>query len=208
MAKKLSNDEFAERVRILSNDKYHVQSDYKGKRKKVKILCEKHNVEFECLAECFMRGTDDVRAACPICNDEEKYSSVRQKIICAYCGKEFVRSNSKCENSKTGLMFCCREHKDQAQRIAFGLRQIWPDHYNTGNGISSYRLKAFNHYMHECAICGWNEDERILEVHHKDSDRAHNDLDNLIILCPTCHRKITLGFYRLTEQNILVKEQE
>jgi len=59
--------------------------------------------------------------------------------------------------------------------------------------------------LHKCAVCGWAEDERILEVHHKDEDRSNNALDNLIILCPTCHRKITLGYYKLTEDYKLIE---
>ena len=55
-------------------------------------------------------------------------------------------------------------------------------------------------------VCGWDEDERILEVHHLDENREHNDISNLSILCPTCHRKITLGYYVLTNDFKLVKK--
>jgi hypothetical protein len=51
----------------------------------------------------------------------------------------------------------------------------------------------------KCAVCGYDEDVRILEVHHKDEDHSNNDLNNLCILCPNCHRKITLHYYYLTE---------
>lgn len=69
----------------------------------------------------------------------------------------------------------------------------------TGN---NYRKKAFDNYEHKCAVCGWNEDEDILEVHHIDENREHNDLENLKILCPICHRKITSGKYQLIDNNI------
>lgn len=56
----------------------------------------------------------------------------------------------------------------------------------------AYRRNAFEAYPHECAICGYNEEERILEVHHIDENRGNNKIDNLVILCPNCHKKITL----------------
>lgn len=67
----------------------------------------------------------------------------------------------------------------------------------------NYRLRAFETYEHKCLVCGWNEDERILEVHHKDENHDNNDINNLCILCPTCHRKITLHYYKL-ENNLLI----
>jgi 5-methylcytosine-specific restriction endonuclease McrA len=69
---------------------------------------------------------------------------------------------------------------------------------------SAYRRNAFLAYPHECAICGYNEDERILEVHHIDENRNHNEIKNLIILCPNCHKKLSLHLYTLQE---LIKER-
>lgn len=39
-----------------------------------------------------------------------------------------------------------------------------------------------------CEICGWNKAKEVLEVHHKDLNRSNEDISNLQILCPTCHR--------------------
>jgi hypothetical protein len=35
--------------------------------------------------------------------------------------------------------------------------------------------------------CGYNRCVGILEVHHKNRDRSDNRLENLEVLCPTCH---------------------
>jgi hypothetical protein len=35
--------------------------------------------------------------------------------------------------------------------------------------------------------------EAVLEVHHKDSDRTNNELENLDVLCPTHHTEYQLG---------------
>ena len=40
---------------------------------------------------------------------------------------------------------------------------------------------------HKCNKCQWNRTISVLQVHHKNRNRAHNTIDNLEILCPTCH---------------------
>lgn len=127
-------------------------------------------------------------------------SSKKRAIVnCAYCGKSFERVGSKLLNSKSGLYFCCREHKDKAQSLEGGIKEIMPEHYSTGEGKNDYRYRAFKKYEHKCSICGWCEDERVLEVHHIDADRTNNDITNLTILCPICHRYLTLHLYTLEE---------
>ena len=164
--------------------------------------CNIHNIEFTSAAECFMRGPKDIRGKCPQCIEEERakrYAEQRVELICAYCNQTFIRSKSSLNKSKSGLYFCCREHKDLAQRIENGemFKEIRPSHY--GNGKEVYRDIAFREYSHKCAVCGYDEDVDILQVHHKDSNRNNNDKTNLCILCPNCHAKITYGKYQLTK---------
>lgn len=44
---------------------------------------------------------------------------------------------------------------------------------------------------HICSSCGlaneWNGKELSLQLHHKDGDKANNELTNLTFLCPNCH---------------------
>jgi 5-methylcytosine-specific restriction endonuclease McrA len=51
----------------------------------------------------------------------------------------------------------------------------------------NYRKRALRHYGARCTYCGFGI-EAVLEVAHLDGDRGHNELDNLAVLCPTCHR--------------------
>lgn len=39
-----------------------------------------------------------------------------------------------------------------------------------------------------CEVCGAMSETR-LNIHHKDHNRSHNTLDNLIVLCATCHSR-------------------
>ena len=43
-----------------------------------------------------------------------------------------------------------------------------------------------------CPFCG-NKDVDHFQVHHIDENPSNNELDNLLMLCPTCHSKITKG---------------
>ena len=63
---------------------------------------------------------------------------------------------------------------------------------------------AFRNYEHQCSVCGWCEDADILEVHHINEDHGDNELNNLIILCPTCHRKLTSHKYKLINREQIV----
>ena len=184
-------------------------SGYQNYSSTIKIKCLKHDYEFETKYEN-VRRSNRKHHVCPYCLEQDKenrYKDARQELTCAYCGKKFVRALSKLEKSKSGLYFCCRQHKDLAQRVSSGqqFEIMRPDHYTSpGEDITKYRLNAFRNKQHKCAVCGWDEDQDILEVHHIDENRKNNSLENLIILCPICHRKLTNHKYKLVN-NTLVK---
>lgn len=43
-----------------------------------------------------------------------------------------------------------------------------------------------------CPFC-LNTDVGHFEIHHIDENRTNNDPENLMLVCPTCHSKITKG---------------
>ena len=107
-------------------------------------------------------------------------------VICAMCAKPFYINNSKRAKSKSGLYFCCRAHKDAAQRIG-GITQIQPPHYGTGNGTNDYRTRAINKYGPVCNRCGYHDNIAAITVHHKDRNRQNPAIENLEVLCANCH---------------------
>lgn len=121
------------------------------------------------------------------------HHSIKQKIhhedncSCSTCGVGFYRSPSKLKRSKSGFYFCSRKCKDEAQKIG-GIVEIQPDHYGIASGRYSYREIAFEAHGKVCNDCGYEEIPECLEVHHIDTDRSHNDKENLVVLCPTCHQ--------------------
>ncbi len=100
---------------------------------------------------------------------------------CLFCGKKFKLKQWQRNPNKFCSKFCSSKYR---------IRPIL-DKFRSGElkngGSKYYRELAFSAYKHECSKCGYKEYEKILEVHHVDSDRRNNDLSNLCILCPNCH---------------------
>lgn len=114
----------------------------------------------------------------------------KPNVECAWCNKLFYKTASRIKASKSGLFFCCREHKDLAQRID-GIKAIHPKNYS--NGKSIYRDKAFRNKKAKCEKCGYERHKQCLQVHHIDHNRDNNDISNLQILCLVCHAEHHLG---------------
>ena len=192
---KLSLEQIKENVYENSLHTCEYISGYVNRSSIIKVRCLVHGNIFETAYENVARKTR-AHHICPLCQQEDLNKN-KIKCVCDYCGKEYYCSQSKVGKNK--FHFCCRNCKDKAQRLNSGeqFEELRPSHYGSANGIYSYREKAFKEYEHKCSVCGWCEDENILEVHHIDEDREHNDTENLIILCPTCHRKLTSHRYKL-----------
>ena len=50
-----------------------------------------------------------------------------------------------------------------------------------------WRKKAFANKEIKCEICGKTGEKSLFDVHHVDGNRENNNLDNLKILCKSCH---------------------
>lgn len=134
------------------------------------------------------------------CSDECRYGTNRIEVVCKYCGIKHTKKKSQLVNSKSGLYFCCREHKDLAQRIENNIPEIWADHY--GNAKATYRDVAFRNYGGSCEHCGYDVLD-ICEVHHIDRDRNNNTPSNLIVLCPNCHTSVHKGFLIIENRKLI-----
>lgn len=190
MGKALTRQEVIQRINQSFLQKVELVGEYKNRRTPVRLHCLECNYEWEANPQTFLyTNGKSQNHLCPNCGKMQK-----QKVVCAWCGSEIERTPSQIEKSKTGFFYCCREHGNLHKNFLRREAGEWADSNN-------YRLKAFEVYDHKCAICGWDEDERILEVHHIDENHSHNELNNLVILCPTCHRKITLGYYLFNQEN-------
>jgi len=84
---------------------------------------------------------------------------------------------------------------------------------NYGKGWNRVRRQALERDNHECVVCGTTSEElgRNPDVHHivpvrlfeadgnREKAEAHA-LDNVVSLCPACHRKAEFG--KITKQQL------
>jgi len=71
----------------------------------------------------------------------------------------------------------------------------------------NYRKLALEHYHDRlfCAHCGFGI-PAVLEVAHLDGCRQNNDVRNLVLLCPTCHKMLDLDLI-CTETMIQMRDR-
>lgn len=172
---------------------YTIIDGYGKTREAVKIDCDNCGKEF-LKAKRFM-GKSKRNFCSPRCLNES-HKKERVFVNCFYCGKEKKITEYRFKITKTKKFFCNKKHQQLAQFSHNGIDY----HCNYKDGLSSYRDVAFRAFSHKCELCSYEEDLRILEVHHIDHNRSNNKPENLMILCPNCHAKITHGFYILIDR--------
>lgn len=68
----------------------------------------------------------------------------------------------------------------------------------------NYRKLAFAAYDPMCAHCGFGIPD-VLEVCHIDGNRQNNEIGNLVILCPNCHKMLDLD---LISNDVIVQMRD
>jgi hypothetical protein len=103
-------------------------------------------------------------------------------VLCTSCGMETYRSLKNLNGSKSGKYFCSQ--RCQLQWIS----KINDGHPNWKGGSFSYRqrLSRESNIKVNCVLC-YENDLRMLAVHHIDKNRLNNSLKNLVWLCHNCH---------------------
>lgn len=105
-------------------------------------------------------------------------------VECAYCGKKVYRTPRDFKNSRRKKFFCsvschCAWENKNVRCGANAPNWI------SGENVYRSILKRAG-IKKQCNQCGIT-DERVLTVHHKDSNRRNNKLENLEWLCRNCH---------------------
>lgn len=193
MSKVLTTEEVAQRIKATFKQDVELVGEYKSRRSPILLHCNDCGYDWSTIAGCVLYGD---KHECINCGVHKKQINI---FYCANCGKELNRRDSDIKKNKSGYFYCSRECGNEHKNIIREENGEWD------NSPWSYRRRALETYEHQCCVCGWAEDDRILEVHHIDEDRSNNDINNLCIICPICHRKITLGYYKLTEDFELVE---
>lgn len=58
----------------------------------------------------------------------------------------------------------------------------------------AYQRKAWKKYGRICNKCGKTKGQ--IDVHHKDGNHSNNDINNLEVLCASCHAKLHKSVYK------------
>lgn len=101
--------------------------------------------------------------------------SQRKQHLCVVCRKVILAG----QNKKTCSRRCANIHRTGI-RYGTGARK---DKVKYQRGLKLCLLKL---RPPVCERCGYARYE-ILNVHHKDRNRKHNEFSNLELLCPNCH---------------------
>ena len=178
MSKTLTQEEFLTRLNNYTQDSVKLITPYINKNTKVLIECKIcHNQwSFSPTSLAPNNMNKHKFQGCPKCKYVE--------LTCPVCHKKFKRLKSNVYKNNYCSLSCAATANNK---------------FIKENNSFAYRRNAFENYPHKCSICGWQEDERILEVHHLDENRNNNNLDNLTILCPNCHKFLTLHLYNYEE---------
>lgn len=133
--------------------------------------------------------------------EKEKY--------CLNCGKELHKGQYKYCSS-----LCQQEYqrKEYIKKVNNGEESGLKKSGNTTKISGSIRTYLFKKYDNKCQKCGWGEINPTtgkcpLEIHHKDGNKAHNDLNNLELLCPNCH-SLTPNYKYLNSQRFKGKFED
>ena len=105
---------------------------------------------------------------------------------CKYCGKKLERQRFSSGRLEDLSAFSRRKYCNRSC-----MRKDW---LKIENGNQTYRnahataQKANELFLHKnrCEICGA---EGKLDVHHIDGSYRNNELNNLMVLCRSCHMK-------------------
>ena len=157
-------------------------------KKKLQATCANCHKSFEIKVKTYnqRKKTGQERFFCSVaCVSKSNVTSI--KTACARCGKEILARPSRIKKSKTGNVFCSR---------SCAISEHNKDGRARKNGSQTYRKDAINHYGARCEICHYSV-LKVLEVHHIDGNRTNNELNNLIVVCPTHHKEIALGIIKV-----------
>ena len=74
--------------------------------------------------------------------------------------------------------------------VALSTETPSPQYRNTA--LERYKRLVDGFLVNVCVMCGFGI-PAVLEVAHLDQDRSNNDVDNLAVLCPNCHKMLDIG---------------
>lgn len=116
------------------------------------------------------------RKVCIKCNGaipKHKYSNAK------YC-------SGRCRNAYISYQHAVKKGRFKTPGVGSGGNQVGIFNHQYKTGIGAYSKRAFEFYGKLCNRC---ESTTFLVVHHINHNRKDNTLQNLEVLCKSCHQK-------------------
>lgn len=151
-------------------------------------------------------------------NKDGSTSKYWEEKQCLQCGSFFMvrkcytkRGNGKfcsvsCATSHRNLIDNPAKHPEVKKKISANHADVSgnknPMYGRRGSNAPGYidgrnsfvgdpwRRVAFANKPHVCELCGAKPKRRSLHVHHVDRNRLNNNLENLMIVCVSCHNNV------------------
>jgi hypothetical protein len=148
--------------------------------KRVRAILDSLKIDFSHFREGVASKVYEYTKVCPKCNKEFKVLSNRdgnKKVTCSYT----------CANKYFSWKQGAKNYTGAEDRISY--RDV------LFNWLKKHNLST------ACVVCG---EQDVVDVHHIDEDRSNNEVDNLIVLCPTHH----YSYHRYKTEAVLDKMLE
>lgn len=110
------------------------------------------------------------------CTDNGKRKPEYYSYVCEKCSESFNRVVKIRRDRYVHCEKCKNIRPHRKQNCEFGETSKRTQH------------KIIKRARRHCSICFWNEST--CDIHHINKDRSDNRNNNLVVLCPNCHRII------------------
>lgn len=100
-------------------------------------------------------------------------------------------------------------HKSEIHKRTFCTRDCYVAYSSKHKGYKvSFRnpiprIKSIRKLIKICDICGYDINKKMIQIHHRDSNRNNHSIENLQFICIWCHICITRGipFHNRSDYN-------
>lgn len=123
------------------------------------------------------------------CQNHGQYNCIKK--ICPTCQNVFYVSNSRIKRIYCSDLCAKVSHANIKQRRL--QTKLYNRLHRQNPTSKTLRKFMFSIKPKKCEICGYDEYDFCLDIHHIDKNCLNNDIENLKILCAICHRKLHKG---------------
>jgi len=132
------------------------------------------------------------------------YDNSRNKRVttfCKLCKKEMINTVARSKERVYCSKKCKYKHLAELRSKMVGKDN--PNYIHGNSRSMAYRKKAFDTFTNHCSLC--QKKECRLEVHHIDHNPKNDEIENLQILCCSCHIKHHRRYSREIEKAAVVE---